>query len=172
MTLGYVLSENPGETDRLLSMFASLHQMAETAVVGVVQSNVTCKDANGCDMDALVLPDGPTIRISQSLGKNARGCRLDPAALEQAVSEVQKRLLPETELLIVNKFGKHEADGRGFLELIAHAICNAVPVLTAVNQQNLKAFLEFSGDCAVELQPNGQALLEWFDGQAVPAQTV
>ena len=168
MTLAYVMTENRGETDKLLSAFAALHLSAETDVTGIVQSNIACADTHRCDMDARVLPDGPIIRISQSLGKDARGCRLDPAALEQAVSEVQARLSPQSELLIINKFGKHEADGRGFRELIAQAISQDIPVLVGVNQTNLDAFLAFVGEYAVPLQPDRQSLLEWFDAQAKP----
>jgi len=172
MNLAYVMTENSGGTDKLLSTFAALCVTAEINVAGVVQSNLECIGTHHCDMDARVLPDGPVIRISQSLGKDARGCRLDPAALEQAVAEVKNRLSPQTELLIVNKFGKHEADGRGFRELIAEAIGMDVPVLVGVNQMNLGVFLEFAGDCALQLPSDSQSLMEWFDRQVKPAAVV
>jgi hypothetical protein len=171
MTLAYVIAQHPtghptghpGEIDQLLTAFAALHLTAGTSLAGVVQSNTACVGTHHCDMDARVLPDGPVIRISQSLGSAARGCRLDPAALEQTVAEVARRLNPETGLLIINKFGKHEAEGHGFRELIAEAMSMEVPVLVGVNKTNLEAFLEFTDGCATALQPDSQTLLAWFD---------
>jgi hypothetical protein len=58
-----------------------------------------------------VLPEGAILRISQVLGPQARGCRLVPAALETAVVLVVAGLSCGADLLIVNKFGKHEAEG-------------------------------------------------------------
>ncbi len=172
MPLAYVIaeksSENHGAIDQLLSNFAILHLSAGTNLAGVVQSNTACADSHLCDMDARVLPDGPIIRISQSLGPAARGCRLDPAALEQAVVEVSSRLTPETELLIINKFGKHEAGGRGFRTLIAEAMSLDVPVLLGVNQTNLDAFHSFTGGCATGLKPDAQSLLAWYNSLTIP----
>ena len=59
--------------------------------------------------DVRVPPGDPVLRISQALGPSARGCRLDAAALEVAVGLVSTRLAEGADLLILNKFGKHEA---------------------------------------------------------------
>ncbi len=111
-----------------------------------------------------MLPAGDTIRISQSLGPESRGCRLDPAALEQAVAQVTGALhaTPLPELLIVNKFGKHEADGRGMRPVIGEAMALGIPVVSGVNKMNVEAFQEFAGGLAVAVQPNVEALLEWL----------
>lgn len=117
MHLAYVMTEERGATDRLLSELAERLQAKGLRLAGIVQTNVECYDKELCDMDVRVLPDGETIRISQSLGAGARGCRLNPEALEQAVGQVSASLQsePAPQLLIVNKFGKHEADGRGMI---------------------------------------------------------
>lgn len=165
MTLAYVRTKARGETDLLLSDLA--RRLAEKGVrlCGVVQSNTACSDTQLCDMDVRVLPDGPVFRISQSLGAGARGCRLDPAALEQAVAHVAQSLAGPSErrpaLMIVNKFGKHEVDGRGFRPLIAEALMAGIPVLTAVNPTNEAAFLAFSEGLARCLPGQLPALLEW-----------
>ncbi|MBL6430620.1 MAG: DUF2478 domain-containing protein [Alphaproteobacteria bacterium] len=135
---------------------------------GVVQINAEREDAGPCDMDVQVLPDGPAIRISQSLGREARGCRLDPAALERAVGLVEARLAEGADCLIVNKFGKHEAEGRGFRTAIAEALSADIPVLVGLNRLNAEAFVQFSGGLAVELAPNLEALANWI----VPAARV
>jgi hypothetical protein len=120
-------------------------------------------------MDVEVLPDGPVIRISQSLGPGARGCRLDPSALELAVAAAEARLAEGCDLVIVNKFGKHEAEGRGFRGLIAEALARDVPVLVGVNRLNAPQFVDFTADAADCLQPEMSQLLRWLDGVHSPA---
>ena len=112
-------------------------------------------------MDVQCLPDGPVIRISQSLGKHARGCRLNPDALEQAVGWVEARISGDIDVLVVNKFGKHEADGRGFRNAIAQALEAGIPVVVGLNSMNKTAFHDFTGGAADEVAPDPDALLAW-----------
>jgi hypothetical protein len=112
-------------------------------------------------MDLKVLPDGPIVRISQSLGKEARGCRLDPEALETAVESVLRRLGEGADILIVNKFGKHEAAGRGFRAAIAEALALDIPVLVGLNGMNEDAFQEFTGGLARQVTAEPEAVWDW-----------
>ncbi len=163
MHLAYVSTTDRGATDRLLSALAERLLQKGAKLAGVVQTNTECADSSKCDMDLRVLPDGETIRISQSLGTMSRGCRLDPAALEQAVGYVTASLSDAPQLLIINKFGKHEADGRGFRPVIAEALALDVPVLVGVNAMNQEKFLEFTGGEAEEMQADLDAIENWFD---------
>jgi len=144
MHLGYVMTQTRGTTDRLLSLFSRQLIDRGSRLIGVAQTNTECADATLCDMDVQVLPNGPTIRISQSLGPGSTGCRLDPAALEQAVALVTAGLDSNPHLMVVNKFGKHEADGRGFRPVIGEALARGIPVLAGVNAMNHAAFIEFT----------------------------
>ncbi len=137
MKLAYTICEKPGQTDRTLAALAETLISRGMAVAGVVQTNSKQCDQHLCDMDVRVLPDGTVYRISQSLGKEARGCRLDPGALEQAVGAVSATLGCAPELLIINKFGKHEADGRGFRPLIADALARDISVVLGVSKLSL-----------------------------------
>ncbi|WP_371687434.1 DUF2478 domain-containing protein [Thalassococcus sp. S3] len=160
--MAYTMAPGRGDTDLLLFQLAKALLARGVKVTGTVQIN-TERPCNGpCDMDVNVLPDGPVIRISQTLGVEARGCRLNPSALEEAVGLVSQRVSQETGCLIVNKFGKHEAEGRGFRTVMAEALALDVPVLVGLNALNKDAFLEFSGDFAVELPPDVAALESWL----------
>ena len=114
MKLAYTMAPGRGDTDLILAGLAAGLGARGIRCCGTVQMNTERPDAGPCDMDVLVLPDGPVVRISQNLGVNARGCRLDTSALETAVAQVAARLDERTDLLIINKFGRHEAEGRGF----------------------------------------------------------
>lgn len=163
MKLGYVITAERGATDRLLSEVAARCIAEGVRVAGIVQTNTESAKSHLCDMDVQVLPDGPVFRISQSLGKEARGCRLDPAALEAAVGEVTKTLSPPPDLLIVNKFGKHEAEGRGFRDIIGQCLIDGIPVIAGTNSLNLPAFQNFTDGLAEAVPPQDDALLAWAE---------
>jgi hypothetical protein len=163
MNIAYTMAPGRGDTDLLLLQLAEKLLRRGWRTSGTVQINTERADAGPCDMDVKVLPDGPVIGISQSLGRESRGCRLDPAALEMAAGLVEASLERGPDCLIVNKFGKHEAEGRGFRPVIAEALSRGVPVLVGLNRLNEGAFHEFAGGVAVELPPSLPALMGWFE---------
>tara|TARA_R110002020_G_scaffold34066_22_gene103699 strand:- start:26911 stop:27423 length:513 start_codon:yes stop_codon:yes gene_type:complete len=163
MALAFVKTTERGLTDRLLWEFADRLQADGFNLAGVVQTNADRPGSHHCDMDVRVLPGGPVIRINQVLGEESRGCRLNPAALEEAVALVETALDPAPDLLIINKFGKHETEGRGFRPLIGEALARDIPVLLGVNGLNSQAFEEFAGGYAEELAADANGLAGWFD---------
>jgi nucleoside-triphosphatase THEP1 len=83
--------------------------------------------------------------------------------LETAVGEVQARLGQGADVLIINKFGKHEAEGRGFRDVIAFAVEREIPVIVGANGLNKDAFLEFCGGMADEIAASGPAINDWIE---------
>lgn len=161
MKLAYTMAPGRGDTDLVLHALACSIIERGHRPVGTVQVN-TGSDAGPCDMDVKILPDGGAIRISQALGRASRGCRLDPAALETAVGLVETELSKGADCLIVNKFGRHEAQGRGFRPVIADALARDIPVLVGINRLNRDAFLDFVGGFAAELAPELAVLEQWL----------
>ncbi|RBO52481.1 hypothetical protein DSD19_14215 [Rhodovulum sp. BSW8] len=123
---------------------AELQQSRGDAGSGVRGRAATAPGAHPCDIDLQVRPDGPVLRILQALGSGSRGCRMEPGAVEAAAAEAARHL-DGAAVLIVNKFGKLEAAGHGFVPLIAAALDRGPPVLTGVNGPNLAAFEAFAG---------------------------
>lgn len=163
--LGYISASGRGAADRLLADLARDLGAQGVALSGVVQLNRETRPDRHCDMDLQVLGHDHIVRISQDLGPNARGCRLDAQGLVAAVALVEADLAraPELapELMIINKFGKSEIEGRGFRDIFGQALALGVPVLTAVNSGNLAGFLEFAGEFAEEIDPEVAALQHW-----------
>ena len=79
MKLAYTMAPGRGDTDLVLERLAADLAARGLRCCGTVQINSERADAGLCNMDVRVLPDGPVLRISQDLGPQARGCRLDPA---------------------------------------------------------------------------------------------
>lgn len=160
MRIAFVPTAKRGQTDMLLTVVADTLLAEGRAVAGLVQYNTDCGDGK-CDMDVKVLPDGPMVRISQSLGPQARGCRLDAGALETAVGEIQAAMAGDTQIVILNKFGKHEAEGRGLRVVIAEAMERGIPVICGVNGLNREAFVDFTGGLAEEMTGDAASVLSW-----------
>ncbi|MCV2873937.1 DUF2478 domain-containing protein [Defluviimonas sp. WL0050] len=161
--LGYVIAEGRGAADRVLADLARHLHDEGWPLAGAVQVNSERGEMHPCDMDLHVLAADRMVRISQNLGSLAKGCRLDPSGLEQAVGMVEAALeaQPGPRLLIVNKFGKQEIDGRGFRPVIGRALAAGVPVLTAVNKANLPGFEAFAHGLAESLPLDFDAILDW-----------
>jgi nucleoside-triphosphatase THEP1 len=164
MNLAYTMAPGRGDTDLILFKLAKVLAARGLRCCGTVQINSARGDTGPCDMDVQILPDGPVLRISQDLGRSARGCRLDPAAIETAVGLVTATLEKGADVVILNKFGKHEAEGRGFRTVIADALACGLPVIVGVNALNLPAFQQFSQSLAVDLPCEINALADWVAG--------
>lgn len=160
MKLGYVSITGKGETDLLVAAVSDLLERSGLRLAGTVQTNISRPGRAKCDMDLRILPGGPVVRISEDRGAHARGCILDSGVLEQTVLAVQQRL-DGAECLIVNKFGKREAEGRGLVPVIAEALERGLPVLVGVNGLNLPEFLAFAGGMAQALPGDAAAAAEW-----------
>lgn len=118
-------------------------------LAGVAQINEHRPGRRRCDMIIEELSSGNRFRISQDRGDLARGCRLDHSALAAVVIAVETSLLGDVDMLILNKFGKEEAEGRGFRDAIALAMEKETPVLIGVPVRNYDAWRTFCGDDAL-----------------------
>ncbi|NEX46188.1 DUF2478 domain-containing protein [Pseudotabrizicola algicola] len=168
--LGYISAPERGMGDRLLAGVAQRLALAGFRLGGVVQVNTETEPDRPCLMDLRVLGQTGVIRISQNLGRHASGCRLDATGLETAVGRVAAHLEQDPpQLMILNKFGKQEAEGRGFRPVIAEALARGVPVLTGVSQKNRACFDMFAQELAQALPPEEDAVLEWCVAQIGPA---
>ncbi|KUF10924.1 DUF2478 domain-containing protein [Pseudoponticoccus marisrubri] len=167
--LGYVTSEGRGRADRLIRDAALRLRAEGLALAGAVQVNLETDPARKCDMDLHILSGPDVVRISQDLGALSRGCRLDPEGLERAVGLVAAALAAGADLLVVNKFGKQELDGRGFRPVIAEALMAGVPVLTAVSPGNVAGFERYAEGMATHLPDDVDAICAWCRAQAAEA---
>lgn len=160
MKLGYVTLQGRGRIDLLIADVVERLEAHRVVLAGTVQTNIERSDRPKCDMDLRLLPGGPVVRISVDRGAAAHGCRLDAGVLEQSVLWVSDAL-DRAEMLVVNKFGKQESEGKGLAGTIADALERGLPVLVGVNGLNLPAFLEFADGMALELTPDAAHIADW-----------
>ncbi|MDO8875112.1 MAG: DUF2478 domain-containing protein [Pseudolabrys sp.] len=128
---------------------------------GVLQENAPGAAGLCAAMTVVDLASQISFPISQDLGSQARGCRLDARGLAEIGSVLDRTPIDELELFILNKFGKAEAEGGGLRPAFAKAIETGIPVLTAVRAPYTEAWLKFHGRLAVDLPPDLDVVLAW-----------
>lgn len=167
MKLAYISIPGRGETDAFIAEVAKALEAQGLRLAGTSRSGEIDAGGHPCDMDLRVLPDGPVFRISQPLGKGARGCRLDGGIIESIAAEVEARL-SGADLLVVNKFGKQESQGRGLCPAISMALELGIPTLVGVNEMNIPDFRTFSDGVAELLAPDQHAIRAWYRKAQAP----
>lgn len=149
--------------DRMIAAIAQQARAAGARLAGVVQHNTCPPGRSRCDMLLEDLRTGAIIRISEDRGEEARGCRINTQGLAEACASVETALAGDLpDLLVINKFGKMEAEGAGLRDLIARAISQEVAVLIGVPKRNLAAWRAFAGPYAEELAPDPVAVMTWL----------
>lgn len=111
----------------------------------------------GCAHEDVLLLDlvsGDANRLHQSLGPGAAGCSLDPAGLAAAAAGVERAIaarlaeggdLSDT-VVILSKFGRQEAEGRGLTSAFHAAVAAEIAVLTSVSPTVRSQWDDFVGD--------------------------
>jgi nucleoside-triphosphatase THEP1 len=134
------------------------------SVAGVLQHQVAEGADRRCDVVLEDLASGHHTALFEDRGSGASGCRLDEAALAEATARIEGSLEHAPSVLVLNKFGKVECEGRGLRDLIASAMDRGIPVVIGVPQRNLDAWRSFAGEFAVELSSDGREVEQWLEG--------
>jgi len=146
--------------DEFLAAVARHLRMEGVELAGAIQENAGDKAA--CAAMTLVdLGSSGRFDISQDLGPEALGCRLDPRGLAEAENPIVAAINCGPDLIILNKFGKAEADGGGLRNAFVRAIEIGIPVLTAVRPPYAESWARFHGGLAVALPPDFAAVHAW-----------
>lgn len=167
MSLASVSAQGRGETDRLLTEVVTRLRSGRVNILGALRA--PHQGDGHCNSDLWLLPDGPTARITQDLGAGSTACRMDAGALEEAVGLVAARLAAEpVDIVVLNKFGLSEAEGRGFRPFIAEVLARGIPVLIGVSDTHRAAFERFSDGIDIALPADREAILAWCHSAIAP----
>jgi hypothetical protein len=173
MPLATVSAKERGETDRLLGAVVAQLRTEGVRVVGALRAYEFTGANPHCNSDLWLVPDGPVIRITQDLGTGSTACRMDAGALEDAVGLATARMADEgADLVVLNKFGLSESEGRGFRSLMAGALARGVPVLTGLTDTHRPAFERFAAGMETILPPDAAAILDWCRTVAGPGAAI
>src|SRR3569623_936139 len=134
--------------DRLIAAMAYRLREDGVKVAGLVQINTDVPGRTKCDMAVEELHTRTQFQLSEYRGPDARGCRLDHSRLSAAAGLLIAVLDQDLELIVLNKFGKIEAEGGGLRDLLGRADQGGVPLVVGVPYRNLAQWRHFAGAIA------------------------
>ena len=146
--IGAFLYTERGAGDAVIERLARELQSRGVRLAGVIQLAPEPGDA-ACDMTVELLDTSARQMISERRGKESKGCRLDNGALEGVAGQVAAALSAGAQMLVLSKFSKTEAEGRGLRQVIEQAMLADIPVLTSVPAPYLAAFETFAEGLAL-----------------------
>ena len=169
--LAAIIYDDSRDPDALLRGFAADLNKNGCRAVGLVQLGHPLADPP--QLSALLLHSGDTMRLFQDLGRGSTGCKLDVGQLLAAGSRVAQAIDDGADLVIINRFGRQEIEGKGLSYLIERALSAEIPVVIAVPDARLAAWKVFSDGMAVHLPCDRTALVGWWSAvcDAEPALT-
>ena len=157
--LAALVYEAHQDPDDILRGFASELNARGFRAVGLVQLGHHCVDA---DLSALLVHTGERLPLLQDLGKCAAGCRLDVGLLLEAGTRIAGAIETGADLVIINRFGKQEREGKGLSYLIERAVGADIPVVIAVPSHRFADWIKFAEGMSVKLACDRCSLDAWW----------
>lgn len=149
----------------LLRQAASDFLTAGHRVIGVVEEI----EPGGVQVALRDLASGAAYPLTQDLGPGSAGCSLDPAGLAAACGGVETAIAAciadgtsEATIVILSKFGRQEAEGRGLTHAFHAAVAADLPILTSVSPVVSAAWERFAGDLARLSAVDAAAVRAWL----------
>jgi hypothetical protein len=149
------------DPDALFTAFAGDLCRSGCRVVGAIQIGRSCRSENP-RLGAMVLPEGELVPLAEDVRSCAAGCELDPVRLAGVAARLSNAMTDGSDLVIINRFGRAEAQGRGLASLIVRALDADIPVLTAVPEHRFAALIKFSDGMNVRLACRRDSLDRWW----------
>jgi hypothetical protein len=155
--LAAVVYGTDDDPDRVIAGFAADLRRP----VGVVQRGRSCQSEEP-RLGVTLLPDGELVGLALDERLHSGGCRLDPDRLASLSMRLAAAIDDGADLVIINRFGRSEAEGKGLIGLIPQALDADIPVLIAVPEQRFAEWIRFSEGMNVRLACRRDALDRWW----------
>jgi hypothetical protein len=81
--------------------------------------------------------------------------------------QIADALVHGADLVIINRFGKRERDGKGLAYLIERALDADIPVVIAVGKDHFADWIRFAGGMSVKLGCDRATLDAWWHAISV-----
>lgn len=170
--LAAIVFDRDEEPDAPLIAFAEALAGRGGRLAGFVQERAA--DNGSCTLKDVWLRDivtGETLGIMQDLGRDASACRVDAQAIARAAGRLGAALAAGADLVLVNRFGKLEAEGGGMLAEIGRAFSDGVPLIVCVPRRCLESWDAFACGLDAKLAPTRAAIEAWWTALAAPSSS-
>jgi hypothetical protein len=157
--LAALVYEQDQDPDAILREFATELNGRGYRAVGIVQLGHHCLDAS---LSAMLVHTGEELQLFQDLGSCSAGCRLDVGQLLDAGQQIASAINQGADLLIVNRFGRQEREGKGLNFLVERALSADIPVVIAVPSHRFADWIKFAYGMSVKLHCDPESLAAWW----------
>jgi len=155
-----------GTGDRMaLLKFVEKLKKQNTRIGGVLQEAIFDADGEITGLDAIDVATDRRIPISRASG-NADECGLDVAALADTSGIIRDAIDARVDLVVVEKFGELEQEGKGLIDEIMQTIVAGIPLLISVSKTALPLWQERSGELGEVLSFDESAFQHWWQSLA------
>ena len=157
-----IVHHGQGEGDALLREFAHELLAAGHRIRGLITLHT--KDPSGAQpmVIASVSDESQQFIISQQLGRASQSCILDAGGLADAAIVLNDALRASPDLILFNRFGFSEAEGKGFASEMLACMSDGIPLLTMTSSKYLPQWQHFTGGLADELPLQKTLWHQWF----------
>ncbi len=149
--------------DRALQKIASRLKRRGHRLAGALRAHMASPGEGRCDLFLEDLSTSTVYPMSQDLGPGSQACRLDDVALDVIAQRVEDSLQNGADILILNKFGKLESEGRGLRSPIVEAVDRGIPVLVGLSSGRVDSWNNFCGTTSDIFSPDDPAVNRWLE---------
>ncbi|HEY0329330.1 MAG TPA: DUF2478 domain-containing protein [Rhodopseudomonas sp.] len=135
---------------------------AGTSIAGIVQYKPTLPAPSRCAIEVEELTSRFVLQLSEDGADQPFGCGIDPEALAEAAALITAALRKHPDVVLLNKFGRLEAEGGGLRETIAEAIQLGTPLIAGVPRRNLGPWRALTKGLAEEIAIGSSRLYQWL----------
>ncbi len=153
--------------DEILNNIAAHYK--SDRIAGYVQKRRKDRDC-GTLVYVRNLRSGDEMPITKNRGALATGCKLDGDALSSLSEQLAQDIEAGSDLLIVARFGRSEAEGRGLRDVISRAMDLDIPVLVGVRDEYADAWNAFHGGIADTLPLAPEQITAWLESNLVVSE--
>jgi len=162
--LGGVLYAADTPERNALRDFATTLQKRGWNVAGLVQEIARNENGDKIGLDAIDVKTWKHLPLARPSKEDidAGTCGFDVGLLTETTGVLRQAMQDQDDLLVIEKFGEREQDGRGLAEEIVSAAMSGIPTLIAVPATALETWNEFTGRLGVLLPHDIESLWDWW----------
>ena len=157
---------NAETVDRMaLLKFVENLKQQNVQVGGLLQAALFDSSGGITGLDAIDVATGRRIPISRA-SSNPEECGLDVSALTGTSGIIRNAIAAKVDLVVVEKFGELEQEGKGLIDEIMQTITEGIPLIISVSENALPLWQELSGNLGDVLVFEEDAFRRWW--QIIP----
>lgn len=159
--IGVIEAESSKAAQRSFRDFASRWQ-GRVRIAGVIESPRPGREEGRGAGELHCLGSGAVFQLYHPEQCEGGGCGVDPHGAAMASHAVEGDIAAGCDLVILNKFGKLEAERAGLLSAFMAAIGAGVPVLTYVSAEYVREWARFADPLFCRLEDRPDAIDAWW----------